>query len=65
MRLPKNRKEQLDVIAKMYDALFRIWRDTYVPKLLPQTIWFKTDRDLIVGVLVYFIKRDSKVGDAK
>ena len=62
MRLPKNREEQLDIITKMYDPWFRIWRDTYVPKLMHQPIWFKTNRDLVVGDLVYFIKKDSKGG---
>ena len=65
MRLPKNREEQRDVIAKMYDAWFRIMRDTNVSKLMHQPIWFKTDRDQVMGDLVYFVKRDSKVGDAK
>ena len=50
----------MDIIAKMYNAWFRIWRDTYMPKLTHQPIWFNTDRDL-----VYFIKKDSKVGDSK
>ena len=65
MRLPKNREEQLDIIAKMYDARFRILQDTYVPKLMHQPILFKTDCNLVLGDLVYFVKRDSKVGDAK
>jgi hypothetical protein len=65
MRLPRNREEQLEVIAKMYNAWFRIWRDTYVPKLMHQPIWFRSDRDLMEGDLVYFVKRESEVGDAK
>ena len=36
MRLPKNRKEQLKIIRKNYDAWFKIWRDAYVPKLMHQ-----------------------------
>ena len=36
----------------MYDAWFRIWRDTYVPKL-------------VVGDLLYFVKKDSSLGNAK
>ena len=65
MRLPKHREDQLKVIADMYDAWFKIWRDTYVPKLMHQPIWFRTDRDLLEGDLVYFVKRESEVGDAK
>jgi hypothetical protein len=63
--LPKKREEQLEVIGKKYDAWFKIWRDAYVPKLMHQQKWFKTDCDLVVGDLVYFIKKDSAVGDAK
>jgi hypothetical protein len=65
MSLPKNREEQLNVRAKMYDAWFRIWRDTYVPKQMHQPIWFKTDRNLVVCDFVYFVKRDSLLGNTK
>jgi hypothetical protein len=64
MRLPKNREEQLDVIAKTYDAWFKIWRDNYVPKRMHQPIWFKTHLDLVVGIM-YFVKKDSAVGGAR
>ena len=60
MRLPRYREEQLEVIAKMYNPWWKIWRDTYVPKLMRQPIWFRSYRDL-----VYFVKRESEVGDAK
>ena len=30
-----------------------------------QPIWIKSEQDLVVGDLVYFMKRDSAVGDAK
>jgi hypothetical protein len=30
-----------------------------------QQKWFKTDCDLVVGDLVYFIKKDIVVGDGK
>ena len=30
-----------------------------------QPIWFRSDRNLVVVNLVYFVKRESAVGDAK
>ena len=33
--------------------------DTYVPKLMFKPKWFKTDRNLLVGDLVYFVKKDG------
>jgi hypothetical protein len=32
---------------------------------MQQQKWFKTDCDLVMGALVYFIKKDSVVGDGK
>ena len=46
MRFPKNREEQLEVFGNTYAAWFKIWRDTYVPKLMHQQKWFKIDCDL-------------------
>jgi hypothetical protein len=59
MRLPKNREEQLKLIGETYEAWFRIWRDSYVPKLMHRPKWFRSDKDLVNGDLVYFIKREG------
>ena len=59
LRLPKNRMEMLIQVDEVYKVWFRIWRDSYVPKLMFKPKWFKTDRDLLVGDLVYFVKRDG------
>ena len=61
MRLPKNKEEHLRVVRLMYDAWFAIWRDTYVPHLLHQPKWFNSDKDLLPGDLVYFLKQESKL----
>ena len=53
---------ELEVIAKTYDAWVKNWSDTYVPRLMYQQIWFKTDPDLVVGDLVYSVKKDSTMG---
>ena len=59
VRLPKGKMEMLDMVDKMYKAWFRIWRDTFVPKLMFQPKWFKSDRDIVVGDLVFFVKKDG------
>ena len=61
MRLPTDKEEYLGVVRQKYDAWFKIWCDTYVPHLLHQPKWFNSDKDLLVGDLVYFLKKDSKL----
>ena len=59
VRMPKNKMEMLKTVDEVYKVWFRVWRDTYVPKLMFKPKWFKTDRDLFEGDLVYFVKRDG------
>ena len=61
MRLPKKREEHLKVVRETYDAWFNIWKDSYVPHLLHQPKWFKSDNDLLPGDLVYFMKKEGKL----
>ena len=63
MRLPRNKEEYLKIARETYDAWFAIWRDAYVPHLLFQPKWFRSDRDLLPGDLVYFIKEESKMSN--
>ena len=65
MRLPTTVRGQLEAISKMYKAWFNIWAQTYVPRLIYQPKWFQTDRDLVVGDMVYFQRRDQAVGEPK
>ena len=58
IRLPENRKEMLKQVEETYLAWFKIWPNTLVPKLMYTPKWFKSDKDLEVGNLVYF-KKDS------
>ena len=44
-----------------YDVWFNIWQDSYVPHLLHQPKWFKSDKDLLPGDLVYFMKKEGKL----
>ena len=40
---------------------FTIWKEAYVPKLMLRPKWFRSEKDLVVGDLVYFMKRDSNL----
>ena len=59
LRLPVGASELVDKVSKLYDAWFRIWSDSYVPKLLFRPKWFNDDIDLQLGDIVYFQKSDS------
>ena len=63
LRLPQNKMEMLKDVDDKYKTWFRIWRDSYVPKLMFRPKWFKTDRDLLVGDLVYFVKKDGALNN--
>jgi len=59
IKLPKNRMEILNRVEEVYEAWFKIWRETLVPELMFQQKWFQSDKDLVIGDLVYFRKTDS------
>ena len=61
LRVPGGGGELLKNINDMYDGIFKLWADTYVPKLIYQpTKWNKDDQELHVGDLVYFQKEPDK-----
>ena len=45
------------------EAWFKIFMDSCVPRLLMERKWFKKERDLAVGDLVFFRKDESELGD--
>ena len=59
MRLPTGGGELLKEVQKLYNSWFKIWRVSYVPKLLYQPKWFKLESDLKEGDVVMFQKTDS------
>ena len=61
IKLPANRMEILARVEETYECWFRIWRETYVPKLMFKQKWFNSDRELKEGDLVYFRKKESKL----
>ena len=61
VRLSTDHRKMLGDIAEKYEAWFKVWCETYVPKLMMQKRGFKNDRDLAVDDLVYFQKEESKL----
>ena len=62
LRLPHGASEMVERVVKAYEAWFKVWSDSYVPKLLFRPKWFKNESDLKIGDLVYFQKSDSELG---
>ena len=61
IRLAKGSRELIDRVESLYEAWFKVWQDTVVPKLLFQPKWYDSDKDLLEGDLVYFQKQDGKL----
>ena len=64
IRLPVNRQELLGHVEKLYSGWFKIFKDTVVPRLISQPKWFKVEKDLQEGDIVYFKKDDSPLGSS-
>ena len=45
---------------QIFSVWFRSWLISYVPTLVPQPKWFKTDRNISVGDVVLFSKSDKE-----
>ena len=61
IRMPGDGGELLQQVNQLYDGIFKLWADSYVPKLIYQpTKWNKDDKELQVGDLVYFQKEPDK-----
>ena len=61
IKLPVNRMEILSKVEETYESWFKVWRESLVPKLMYQPKWFRSDRDLKIGDLVYFRKTESRL----
>ena len=56
MKLPGGVGEMLADVEKVYDAWFKIWNISYLPKLIQQPKWFKEDKHLNENDIVMFQK---------
>ena len=59
VRLPAGKMEMLETVHRIYQSWFNIWKEAYVPKLMLRPKWFRSEKDLVMGDLVYFMKRDG------
>ena len=64
VRLPTDGGEILQKVYDMYQLFFKLWADTYVPKLIYRpSSWTNDGEELKIGDLVYFQKSpDKKIG---
>ena len=56
VELPHNGAELVEKVSETYQGIFKLWSETYVPKLIYQPRWHKDDKDLNEGDLVYMQK---------
>ena len=59
IKLPESRMDLLTKVEETYIAWYRIWLETLVPKLMFTPKWFRSDKELKAGDLVYFRKSES------
>ena len=64
VRLSGENRKMLRSIQDTYEAWYRIWCETYVPKLMTQKTGFKNSRDLKPSDIVYFQKKQSELSSA-
>ena len=51
--------ELLDRVREVYESWYRIWSQTYIPKLLFRPKWWSEESDLNEGDIVLFRKKES------
>ena len=54
--------KMMEKVGSTYEAWFKVWRDTWVPKLMHAPKWFKNQVDLDTGDLVYFQRTANELG---
>ena len=64
VRFPTGPKDLMQNVEKIYDAFFRIWNVTMVPKLIPQPKWFREGVELKQEDVVYFRKVESELSSS-
>ena len=60
-RLPVGGYEMVEKVDKLYQSWFKLWKVSVVPKLIRQPKWFKTDKHLKIGDIVWFEKEPEKM----
>ena len=60
VKVSENISKILQQHKELYEAWFRAWLLSYVPHLMFQPEWFKSDRDPKVGDVVLFLKSNKE-----
>ena len=60
-RFPVGGYEMVEKVDKLYQSWFQLWKVSVLPKLIKQPKWFKNDKHLQPGDLVYFERDPSKL----
>ena len=60
-RLPAGGSEMVEKVHKLYTSWYKLWKDAVVPRLVRQPKWFRSDKHLQPGDIVYFEKETGKV----
>ena len=64
VRFPRGPKDIMEKVEKTFDAFFKIWNVSLVPKLIPQPKWFVGSQELRCEDVVYFQKTESELSSA-
>ena len=61
IKLPEGPATMMQKVHKAYDIFYKVYNDTMIPKLMQelQPKWYRTDRDLKIGDVVYFRKLEA------
>ena len=62
IKLADNVGKMMERVEDTYQAWFKIWRDTWVPKLMRAPKWYNSQVDLDIGDLVYFQRTATELG---
>ena len=63
VKISADNKQMMKDVTRRTEAWFKIFKDSCIPQLVIQRKWFKSERDLAVGDLVFFRKTESELGD--
>ena len=61
MKLPGSASDLLKSVQSTYDAWFKVWNATYLPKLMQQPKWWNQEAHISEGDVVLYRKHDGDI----
>ena len=61
IRLLSGPSDMMNKVITLYDAFYKLWNTVMVPRLIPQSKWYRSDEDLKVDTVVYFQKVENDI----